>query len=69
MRPWPAQVPGTTVLAAAPLIGLAELYRQLVVKHEPGDTSRGAEIHLAESEILHLGQHLMQDLASILKED
>jgi hypothetical protein len=62
-------LPGTTVLAMAPLIGLAELHYQLVGKHDPGGTSWGAEIHLAESEILHLGQHLMQDLAGILKED
>ena len=62
-------LPGTTVLAAAPLIGLAELHHQLVGKHDPGGASLGSKIHLAESEILHLGQHLMQDLAGILKEE
>jgi hypothetical protein len=61
-------LPGTTVLAAAPLIGLAELHHQLVGKHDPGGTSTGAKIHLAESEILHLGQHLIQDLAGTLQE-
>jgi hypothetical protein len=57
------------VLAAAPLIGLAELHHQLVGKHDPGDASWEAKIHLAESEILHLGRQWMQDLAGVLKED
>jgi hypothetical protein len=62
-------LPGTSILAAAPLIGLAELHHQLVGKCDPGGTSPGARIHLAESEIQQLGQHFMQDLAGILKED
>jgi hypothetical protein len=62
-------LPGTTVLAAAPLIGLAELHHQLVGKHDPGGASWGAKIHLAESDILHLGKELMQDLAGVVKAD
>jgi hypothetical protein len=34
-------LPGTTVLAVAPLIGLAELHHKLVGKHDPGGASWG----------------------------
>ena len=62
-------LPGTTVLATAPLIALAELHHQLVGQHDPGGASWGAKIHLAESEILDLGRQWMQDLAGVLKEE
>jgi hypothetical protein len=61
-------LPGTTVVAVAPLIGLAELHHQLVGKHDPGGASWGAKVHLAESEILQLGRQWIQDLAGVLKE-
>ena len=53
----------------APLIALAELHQQLVAAAGPGGAPWGAKIHLAESEILHLGRQWMQDLAGVLKED
>jgi hypothetical protein len=62
-------LPGTTALAMAPLIAVAELHHQLVAAPGPGGASWGAKIHLAESEILHLGRQWMQDLAGVLKEE
>jgi hypothetical protein len=62
-------LPGTTVLAMAPLIALAELHHQLVAAPDPGGAPWGATIHLAESEILHHGRQWMQDLAGVLKEE
>src|SRR5262245_3226434 len=48
-------LPGTTLLAAAPLIALAELHHQLASAPGPGGAPWAAKIHLAESEILDLG--------------
>ena len=62
-------LPGTTALAMAPLIAVAELHHQLVAAHGPGGAPWGANIHLAESEIVHLGRQWMQDLAGLLKEE
>jgi len=62
-------LPGTTVLAVAPLIALAELHHQLVAAPDPGGAPWVAKIHLAESEILHLGRQWMQDLAGVLMEE
>jgi hypothetical protein len=62
-------LPGTTVLAMAPLIAAAELHHQLVAPPDPGGTSLGAKIHLMESEVLHLGRQWMHDLAGVLKDD
>ena len=61
-------VPGSTVLAMAPLIGLAELHHRLAAAPGPGGAPLGAKIHLAELEILDLGRQWMQDLAGVLKE-
>jgi hypothetical protein len=61
-------LPGTTVLAMAPLIALAELHHQ-VATADPDSASLGAKIHLAESEVLHLGRKWMQDLAGVLKQE
>src|SRR5262245_38726366 len=55
-------VPGTTVLAAAPLIALAELHHQLTAGPGPGGTPGAVKIHLAESEILRLGRQWVQDV-------
>jgi hypothetical protein len=62
-------LPGTTVVAMAPFIALAELHHQLVVEPRSGGTSLEAKIHLAESEILHLGKQWMQDLAGVVKQE
>jgi hypothetical protein len=61
-------LPGTTVLAMAPLLAVAELHHQLHAAPSPGGTPLGEKIHLAESEILHLGKRWMQDLAGVLKD-
>ena len=61
-------LPGTTVVAMAPLIALAELHHRLHAAPGPGGAPWGANIHLAESEILHHGRQWMQDLAGVLKE-
>jgi hypothetical protein len=61
-------LPGSTVLAMAPLIGLAELHHRLAAARGRGGAPLGAKIHLAESEILDLGRQWMQDLAGVLKE-
>ena len=60
-------LPGTTLVAMAPLIALAELHHQLVAAPGAGCAPLGAKIHLAESEILHLGRQWMQDLAGVLE--
>jgi hypothetical protein len=60
-------LPGTTVVAMAPLIALAELHHQLVAEPSSGGASLGAKIHLAQSDILNLGKQWMQDLAGVLK--
>ena len=62
-------LPGTTLVAVAPLIALAELHHQLVAAPGPDDAPWAAKIHLAESEILHLGKQWMQDLAEVLKDE
>ena len=62
-------LPGTTVVAMAPLIALAELHHQLVAAPGPGGAPWGAKIHLAESEILHHGRQWMQHLAGVLEEE
>jgi hypothetical protein len=62
-------VPGTTVLATAPLIALAELHHRLVAPPDPGGAAGPVKIHLAESEILHLGRQWVQDLAGVLKKE
>jgi hypothetical protein len=60
-------LPGTTLVAMAPLIALAELHHQLVAAPGAGGAPLGAKIHLAESEIVHLGRQWMQDLSGVLK--
>jgi hypothetical protein len=62
-------LPGTTIVAMAPFIALAELHHQLVVEPRSGGASLGTKIHLAESEILDLGKQWMQDLAGVLKQE
>jgi hypothetical protein len=59
-------LPGTTLVAMAPFIALAELHHQL---HATGGASLGTKIHLLESEIPSLGRQLMQDVAGALKEE
>src|SRR6516225_7842816 len=49
-------LPGTTVLAMAPLIALAELHHRLHAAPGPGGAPWGGKIHLAELEILHHGR-------------
>jgi hypothetical protein len=61
-------LPGTTVLAMAPLLAVAELHHQLHAAPSPSGAPLGEKIHLAESEILRLGKQWMQDLAGVLKD-
>jgi hypothetical protein len=62
-------LPGTTVVAVAPLIAVAELHHQLIGASGLGDSPLAAKIHLAESEVLHLGKQWMHDLAGVLREE
>jgi hypothetical protein len=62
-------LPGTTILAMAPFLALAELHHQLVTEPGPNPAPWAAKIHLAKSEILDLGKQWMQDLADVLKEE
>ena len=62
-------LPGTAVVAMAPLIALAELHHRLAAARDPGGTPWGANIHLTESEILHHGRQWMQHLAGVLEEE
>jgi hypothetical protein len=59
-------VPGSTVLAMAPLIALVELHHQLTAGS--GGVAEAVKIHLTESEILHIGRQWVQDLAGVLKQ-
>jgi hypothetical protein len=60
-------MPGTTVLAMAPLIALAELHHRLAAAH--AYDALGAKMQLVESEIQHHGKQWMQDLADVLEEE
>jgi hypothetical protein len=62
-------LPGTTVLAMAPLLAVAELHHQLAAAPGPDASTWAAKIHFTESEILDFGRQWMQDLADILKEE
>ena len=62
-------LPGTTVVAVAPLIAVAELHHQLVAAGGPGGCLLVAKTHVAESEVLHLARQWMHDLAGVLKEE
>jgi hypothetical protein len=62
-------LPGTTFVAVAPLLALAELHHQLAMSSGPDAAPWAAKIHLAESEIVDLGSQWMQELAGILKEE
>lgn len=62
-------LPGTTFVAVAPLIALAELHHQLVAEPGPGGAPWVTKIHLAESEVLDLGKQWMQDLAGLVNEE
>jgi hypothetical protein len=61
-------LPGTTLLAVAPVIAAAELHHRLVA-HGLDLASLVHRIPLAESEILHLGRQWMQDLTGVLQEE
>jgi hypothetical protein len=60
-------LPGTTLVAAAPLIAVAELHHQLIGASGIGASPLVAKIHLAETDVLHLGMQWMQDLTGVLK--
>ncbi len=61
-------LPGTTFIAMAPVIAVAELHLHLVAEAGP-DASLVQRVHLAESELLHLGRQWMQDLAGVFQEE
>jgi hypothetical protein len=61
-------LPGTTVVAVAPLIAVAELHHQLIGAGGLGSSPLIAKTHLVESEVLHLGRQWMDDLAGVLTE-
>jgi hypothetical protein len=61
-------LPGTTFVAMAPVIAVAELHLHLVTASGP-DASFAQRLHVAESEILHLGRQWMQDLAGVFQEE
>jgi hypothetical protein len=61
--------PGTTFLAMAPLIALAELHHQLTTGPGLSGAVDVVKVRLADSEILQLGRQWVQDLADVLKQD
>jgi len=61
-------LPGTTFVAVATLLALAELHHQLAMSSGPDAAPWAAKIHLAESEIMDLGKQWMQELGDVLKE-
>jgi hypothetical protein len=64
----PVPVPGSTFLAAAPLIGLAELHRRLTAVPEPPAADLMTKITITEAESHHLGRQWAQELATLLKQ-
>jgi hypothetical protein len=60
-------LPGTTVVAVAPVLAAAELHHRLVAQGLD-IVSLVQKIHLDESEILHLGRQWMHDLAGVLRD-
>jgi hypothetical protein len=58
-------IPGTTVLATAPLIAVVELHHRLTAGH--GAAAGAVKTHLAESQVLHLGRQWMQDLSGVFR--
>lgn len=57
-------LPGTSVLAAIPLIGLAELHHRLTETPEPTPATRPEKTPLSESEIRRLGEEWMAELTN-----
>jgi hypothetical protein len=64
----PVPVPGATFLAAAPLIGLAELHRRLTAEPELSAAHTKKQPTLTEAESRHIGEQWVQELANLLKE-
>ena len=64
----PVPVPGSTFLAAAPLIGLAELHRRLTAAPEPPTEDLMTKPTLTEAESHHLGQQWVEELTAVLKQ-
>jgi hypothetical protein len=62
-------LPGTSILAMAPLIALAELHHQLVANPGPEGDSVLGKTHLADSDILQHGKQWMQHLTGLAKEE
>jgi hypothetical protein len=63
----PLPVPGSALLAVAPLIALAELHHRLTAVAEPPAEELLTRTTLTEAEKLHLGQQWAQELAALLK--
>jgi hypothetical protein len=61
-----APVPGSSVVAMAPLIGLAELHHRLAPRLKPTGAALAAKVELAEAEVLQLGKQWVHDLAGLL---
>jgi hypothetical protein len=61
-------IPGTTILAAAPLVALAELHHRLVERQPVSSAGGRAEIRLADSELVRLGKQWLRDLADVFKQ-
>lgn len=62
-------LPGTTVLAVAPLIALAELHHRLSAESGVSGAIRSLKTRLAESEIRQLGGQWVHDLADVLRSE
>jgi hypothetical protein len=62
-------LPGTTFVAVAPLIALAELHHKVATSTGSDAAPWAARIHLAESEVMDLGKQWMQDLAGLVNEE
>ena len=60
-------VPGTSIVAVAPLIGLAELHHRLSTATEQSG-GLVAQVRLADSEVRALGQRWIKDLAKLIEQ-
>jgi len=59
-------LPGTSILAVAPLIGLAELHHRIAAVNEQ-EGGIVAKLRLAEADIRQMGKQWIEDLAELVR--
>jgi hypothetical protein len=60
---------GTSIVAAAPLIGLAELHHRLTAEGDSAAEGSIEKVRLAKTEIRQVGERWVDELVSLLKQE